>query len=117
MSKIKSVEKRGNVWYVSKLLRTVENGKWFFFNITNGRYAGRTARSLTDAYSILKTIDVKSITFHFRRGDFQRWIQNIIGDIELSKRMRKIPRNTRDEELRSDLTKLLNERIIELRST
>jgi hypothetical protein len=116
MSKNRSIEKIGETWYISKILRTVENSKCFFFNITNGSYTGRTARSLRDMYSILKTVNVKSINFHFRKGDFQRWIQNIIGDIKLSNKIRKIPKNIRGEKLRSELIKIISERISELNS-
>lgn len=63
---------------------------------------------------MLRVVDVQSIDFHFSRGDFRRWIQLIIGDIELSVRINRIPQDTHGEKLRNDLIRTVNERIIEL---
>ena len=64
---------------------------------------------------MLRVVDVQSIDFHFSRGDFRRWIQLIIGDVELSIRINRIPQDTRGEKLRSDLIEAVNERLSELK--
>jgi hypothetical protein len=109
-------DKREDEWYISKILRKVQNSKSFYFNYGNGIYTGRTARSLEDFYSILKTVAIRSINFHFKRGDFQRWIQNDIGDIKLSNEIRRIPKKMRGENLRKEIIRIMSERLIDLKS-
>ena len=99
----------------SKILRTVHSHEGFWFYKAPGDFTGKNARSLSDFVKMLRVIDVLSIDFHFSRGDFRRWIQFIIGDIDLSTRINRIPQDTRGEKLRSDLIRTVNERIIELK--
>ena len=67
----------------SKILMSVSFEKGFHFNDDKGTYTGITAMSLVDFASKLETIDENSILFHYpRRGDFQKWIQNVLGDEE-----------------------------------
>ena len=100
---------------VVKSLRTVQSFEGFRFNRSQGDYTGKNARSLQEFSSILKTIDIKSINFHFKRGDFQKWVQNIIGDIDLSNKIRKITKDLHGEKLRSTLIGIINNRILELK--
>jgi hypothetical protein len=71
--------------------------------------------NLKDFAKKLRLVDVQSVDFHFSREDFRRWIQFILGDIELSTRIKRIPQDTRGERLRSELIRAVNERINELR--
>jgi len=107
----KSVEKA----LVAKILRTVQSYEGFRFNRSQGDYTGKNARSLKEFSSILKSVDIRSINFHFKRGDFQKWVQNIVGDIELSNNIRKIPKDLHGEKLRTTLTRIINDRITELK--
>lgn len=99
----------------SKILRTVRSHEGFWFYNAPGDFTGKNARSLNDFAKMLRVVDVKSIDFHFSRGDFRRWIQIILGDLELSIRINIIPKDTRGEKLRSYLIKAVNDRIIELK--
>jgi len=99
----------------SKFLRTVHSHESFWFYKAPGDFAGKNAASLNDFARALGIVDVQSIDFHFSRGDFRRWIQLIIGDIDLSIRINKIPQDERGEKLRANLIKAVNERISELR--
>ena len=99
----------------SKILRTVHNHEGFWFCIAQGDLTGKNATSLKDFAKMLQVVDVQSIDFHFSREDFRRWIQFIIGDIDLSPRINRIPQDTRGEKLRSALIKTVNERLIELK--
>ena len=99
----------------SRILRTVHNHEGFWFYTASGEYTGKTAISLKDFAKKLQVIAVQSIDFHFSRGDFRRWIQFIIGDIELSTRINRIPQDTRGEKLRGYLLKVVDERLIELK--
>ena len=99
----------------SKFLRTVHSHEGFWFYKAPGDYTGINAMSLNDFAKMLRVVDVQSINFHFRRGDFWRWIQFIIGDVDLSARINRIPQDIRGEKLRSDLIKTVNERVGELK--
>jgi hypothetical protein len=99
----------------SKILRTVRNHEGFLFYKAPGDYTGKNAINLKDFAKILGVVDVQSVDFHFGRGDFRRWIQIILGDVELSSRINRIPKDTRGEKLRSYLIITVNERIVELK--
>jgi hypothetical protein len=103
--------------FASKILRIVHNHEGFYFYKAPGEYTGKNARSLKDFAKMLQVVDVQSVDFHFGREDFRRWIQFILGDIELSTRIKRIPQDTRGEELRSELIRAINERITELKKT
>ena len=99
----------------SKSLRRVHSHEGFWFYRAPGDFTGKNARSLNDFAKMLRVVDVESIDFHFSREDFRRWIQFIIGDVDLSTRINRIPQDTRGEKLRRDLIRAVNERIIELK--
>jgi hypothetical protein len=71
--------------------------------------------SLKDFVKTLQVVDAQSVDFHFSRGDFRRWIQFILGDVDLSTRINRIPQDKRGEELRGALIRAVNERIGELK--
>jgi hypothetical protein len=99
----------------SKILKTVHNHEGFWFYKAPEDYTGKNARSLRDFAKMLQVIEVQSVDFHFSRGDFRRWIQFIIGDVDLATRINRIPQDTQEEKLRSALMKTVNERIKELK--
>jgi alpha-amylase len=99
----------------SKILRTVHSHEGFCFYKALGDCTGKNAMSLKDLAKMLQVVDVQSVDFHFSRGDFRRWIQFILGDVDLASRINRIPQDTRGEKLRNALIKTVNERIIELK--
>jgi hypothetical protein len=72
------------------------------------------AISLADFAEKLQKIENNSVLFHFPRGDFQSWIKNTLEDEELAHRISKTKSNPVAENLRKQLIKLVNRRIIEL---
>jgi hypothetical protein len=100
----------------SKILRTVHNHEGFYFYRALGEYTGKSSLSLKDFVKTLQVVDVQSVDFHFCRGDFRRWIQFILGDVNLSIRINQIPRDTRGEQLRGALIKTVNKRMEELKT-
>ncbi len=110
ITKKQPIEKPNN----QNLLRTVplENGFHFFTEI--GKYTGITARSTVELAEKLQTIPIQSVTFHFQRKDFQKWVKNTIGDEELSMRIDQIMTQPSDEYLRKNLFKTVHYRIAEL---
>ena len=100
----------------SKILESVSFEKGFHFNTEKGIYFGLTATSLYDFAAKLETIDENSILFHYPRGDFQKWIQDMLGDDELANRMCFIQRDISGEKLRGQLVKIVQKRITELKT-
>ncbi len=100
---------------VSKILGKVPADKEFRFSIGVGAFTGVTANSLSDFAAKLTTIDVKSVLFHYPRGDFQRWIEGSLGDAELADRMRMMPTGLSGENLRRQMLKMIETRLGELK--
>jgi len=73
-----------------RMLRPVPAEKSFVFCYDFTRPTGQTASSLSEFYSTLKVIDLGSIKFHMERGDFERWIRQVIGDDKLANTLAKI---------------------------
>jgi hypothetical protein len=105
-----TVEKPKNL----NLLNTVpfENGFHFFTEL--GKNTGITARSTTEFGEKLQIVPIQSVTFHFQRQDFQKWLKNTIGDEELAKRIDQINAWVHEENLRKELSKTVQNRITEL---
>ncbi len=100
------------------LLRTVPYESGFHFYVGLGNYTGITATSLDEFALKLQTIPVESVTFHFQRDDYQKWLLNTIGDKELAKQIDQLkdwPSWSSDENLRKELVKSIQKRLAELR--
>ena len=100
---------------IVKILSTVPNGKGFYFFIDLDQNTGETATSLETFAQKLKQIGADSIKFHFQRKDFQNWIQTTVGDGALAERISQVSGQRPVEELRSELVKIVQERISQLR--
>jgi len=102
-----------------EFLSSVAYEKGFHFYIEMGKYTGITATSLDEFAAKLQTIPVESVSFHFQRDDFQKWLRNTIGDGELASRIDQLkqwPSGSSDENLRKELVKTVQKRLSELRT-
>jgi hypothetical protein len=97
-----------------KILSPVPYEQGFHFFMPDGHYTGETAMSLCTLLRDFDRIDMQSIRFHFERGDFQKWLTTIIGDIELTQRINKVDKKITEETLRQQLTDIVQKRISEL---
>ena len=104
-----------NKTLASKILRTVNPHEGFWFYNASADFTGKNARSLKDFAELLRVVDAGSLDFHFGQGDFRRWIQLILGDIDLSVRINRIPQEIRGEKLRRNLTRVVDKRLKELK--
>ncbi len=88
----------------------------FYFNIQDSSYQGPfTASSLWEFGEVLKTIPVTTLRYHVRRGDFQRWLEDVIHDSILAKRIRRIQRRKpKGKRLRKELCEVVQNRLEEL---
>jgi hypothetical protein len=104
---------------VSKILRNVPESQGFRFYLAVDEPTGETAVSLADFVDKLETIEVQSVNFHYPRKDFQKWIREVLGDVELALRLGRIGRvrlGIRGEALRSEILRIVKARLTELKA-
>lgn len=85
------VDKRGKQYAITNRgkavieeLNPISQDKGFYFYLDENNSTGQVAISLKDFYEIMKMIDIKSLEFHTRRGDFENWIRDLFHDTELA---------------------------------
>jgi len=100
---------------VSKILGTVAYERAFYFYDGVSKPNGEFAVSLSDFCSKINVVSPESLAFHLKRRDFQNWISEVVGDVELAKRMDKI--KVKDNALRSTLHAFVSNRIKELQDS
>ncbi|MHA1939331.1 MAG: DUF5752 family protein, partial [Candidatus Thorarchaeota archaeon] len=98
----------------SRILRTVASPEAFLFFTDIGLYTGEFAPCLADFLEKLEKIPLKSIEFHFERGDFEKWIRETLGDENLANMISKIGKSTRGEELRKTIQRMVERRLSQL---
>ena len=91
-----------------------DHGFHFFTDI--GRYTGETAVNLEVFAKEVEVAPIESIDFHFKRGDFQKWIADTIKDSELAREIEQIEKTLSGEPLRQRLIMLINDRVKELKN-
>ena len=97
-----------------RMLSEVPKERAFYFYEDIGVYTGRQASSLMQFCSILKDVNVKSIEFHLKRGDFENWIRSL-KDTQLASRIANLKgRKLTGETLRTELYTLVKKRVDEL---
>lgn len=101
----------------SEILRKVSVPDAFLFFTDSQTYTGQFATSLADLCDKLEKIPLKSVEFHFRRGDFERWVGRTLGDEDLAGKLRQIDRVMRGEELRIAVREAVRKRLEELGRT
>lgn len=99
-----------------KFLSDVPEGKEFRFCLPNGVNTMVLASSLDDFGDKLDGVDSEALLFHYPRGDFQKWIKEVIGDSELADRLCFIERDISGESLRKALLKIVHNRIKQLKA-
>ena len=99
----------------SRILRTVPYNNAFYFFTDIGEYSGKLAVSLTEFCKRIETIDIKSVNFHFKRQDFEKWIRGTIGDIYLANEINKINKSIQGEELRVKIYQTIESHLTELK--
>jgi len=97
-----------------EVLRTVPQNEAFYFFEDPNKYTGKSASNLAEFCDMTKTVDKKSIVFHFKRRDFERWIKETLRDKQLAKRIRNIKKTRSEERLRTQIYKVSKKRLEEL---
>jgi len=97
-----------------KILRNLKNEEAFNFYENIGKPTGESAQSLSDFAKKVNTIKLESLQFHLERKDFQRWMEETLGDSKLAEMIGKIT-PTNDEKLRAKIKEVLGNRLQELK--
>jgi hypothetical protein len=88
----------------SRILRTLPREKAFYFFTSIGNYTGESATSLKEFRDKINEVNVKSLEFHFYRGDFEKWIAEVLEDKGLAEDFQKLQKlSLRDDKLRIQL--------------
>jgi alpha-amylase len=86
----------------AKILRTLSPEQAFHFACPTG-FIGHTAYNLDQFEELLCFIPPDSLTYHQDRGDFARWITDVLDDPELAERIKGLTE-------RHDLLSVIQER-------
>jgi hypothetical protein len=98
-------------------LRVVPHPQGFHFYTAVGDYCGVSAHSLEEFADALRYVCSEAIVFHFERGDFQKWIRDVIGDNELARTIDNIKicdRHLMGEGCRKELSEAVRVRMLQL---
>ena len=99
------------------LLRRLPAGKGFTFFYEFARPTGITVHSLEEFCQALQKVRLKSIKFHLERGDFERWLSQVVGDEKLAEQIRWLSsQKFKGKVLRERIVSLVKARIEELKT-
>ncbi len=88
----------------AKPLKNVPREKAFYFFTSIGNYTGESATSLKEFMEKINEVNVKSLEFHLYRGDFEKWINEVLEDTVLAEEIGKLKEaNLTGESLRNQL--------------
>jgi len=105
-------------WVARRILRSLPVDKGFTFFYEFARPAQWTVYGLEEFVSALKVVGVKSVEFHTERGDFERWVRQVVGDNTLADKLRDMAdQRLKGETLRKKTTIVVEQRIKELKAT
>jgi len=103
---------------IARFFRTVKTGNAFIFYEDIGNQTGDLATNLFEFCRQISEVTSKCLVFHLKRGDFENWIRDTIGDMELANRIGKFKNNElawKEEAIfRNQLHATVRNRIIEL---
>jgi hypothetical protein len=71
----------------ARILRTLSRENAFYFFTSLGNYTGQRAMSLEEFEDNIRDIKIASLEFHLYRGDFEKWMANVLADKELTRRI------------------------------
>lgn len=73
-----------------RIAKAVSREKAFYFFTSIGNYTGKSASSLEEFMEKIKEVNVKSLEFHFYRGDFEKWFMEVLQEEELAEEFKKL---------------------------
>jgi alpha-amylase len=104
-------------WIARRILQPVPLEKGFTFFYEFAHPTQLTVQSIEELLSALKTANIKSIEFHIERGDFERWVRQVIGDDVLADSLGALSNeNLSGQKLRTRITSTVERRVNELKA-
>ena len=100
----------------NRIMRTVPKKEGMQFLKGPSEPTSKTATSLSDLATKMDSVDIRSINYHFKRSEFEKWIRDTIGDQELARRFNRVNKETHGEKLRSQLITMIRTRLDELKT-
>jgi len=87
----------------------------FYFCVDIGNYTGISAASYEEFLTSIKRVKAESLSFHIVRGDFEKWVLDVLRDEKLAKEIREIKnQKLQGQALRNRLYRIVSERHKEL---
>jgi len=74
----------------SRTLRKLPRENAFYFFTSIGNYTGVSSASLKEFIEKIKEVNIKSLEFHLYRGDFQKWADETLEDLELAEKIKSL---------------------------
>jgi len=101
-----------NTENMPKSLKTFPREKAFYFFTSIGNYTGISAASLNEFVERISEVNVKSLEFHLYRGDFEKWMAEVVRDDELSNEVKRLQKfNLMGDALRNQLSAVVSKRL------
>jgi len=101
----------------SRILRTVPREKAFYFFTSVGNYTGTSAASFKEFAERINEVNVKSLEFHLQRGDFEKWVDEVLQDKDLSLEIKRLQKfNLTGDALRNQVNMVVSRRFKRLTS-
>jgi len=97
------------------LQESVPKEKAFYFFRDVGQYTGKSALDLEEFYEMMDKVPLQCLEFHFLRGDFERWIREVIGDEHLASQIHSINKSLKNKKLKAMLKRKVRRRINQLK--
>jgi len=72
------------------VLRKVLREEAFYFFSSIGNYIGESATSLEEFAGKIKEVNNKSLEFHLYRRDFEKWVDEVLGDPGLAEKIKEL---------------------------
>jgi len=96
----------------SRTFKIVSREKAFYFFTSIGNYTGLSATSLKEFMDRINEVNLKSLDFHFYRRDFEKWVDQVLQDMELAEELRRMQKcSLAGEALRSQLNSAVARRL------
>lgn len=96
-------------------IRKLEQVAPFYFCVDIGDYTGVSAASYEEFLASIKRVKAKSLSFHLKRGDFEKWVLDILKDEKLAREIGKLKKQKLwGQALRNRLCRVVSERLKEL---
>jgi len=103
---------------VSVLLNGWSKQRGFYFYIDEDTPLGLVAKGYKDFHEAVQRVSEASLEFHLKRGDFDKWFEQVFGDVALGDSIRQLrKRRLKGAALKMALASLVQNRIEQILAT